>query len=238
MMGAVDSVRIWMGPGKPDDPLLASGVTVIKVVDAKKYLADFEAAQSIAADSGGRRPPVPGGWARGAGRGHRRIGGSGRRLGARSGTKAIMAKFFGTADKLHNYIAVIDDQTLVSTYGGEEKLKKAIAALAAEGKAGSSARPQASDVAALLPAGAQAVALVTPSAMGRWVQLVQSVSGGANALPSVDFPASPPIGLALKFSATGVHGEMVMPGPALEAIGKFVAASAMRGEATAVRRRR
>ena len=65
--------------------------------------------------------------------------------------KPIMAKFFGTDDKLHNYIAALDDQTLVSTYGGEDQLREAIAAMRAGGKSTSAAGPQSSDVAALLP---------------------------------------------------------------------------------------
>ncbi len=39
----------------------------------------------------------------------------------------------------------------------------------------------------------------------------------------LDFPPSPPIGLALKISSAGVHGDVVIPGATLEAIGDFVA---------------
>jgi hypothetical protein len=40
--------------------------------------------------------------------------------------------------------------------------------------------------------------------------------------PVVEFPTSPPIGLALKVSSSGVVGEAVVSGATLEAIGKFV----------------
>ena len=130
MMGAIDSVRFWSRVGKPDDPLLASGVTIIKVVDAKKYLADFEALNQLqlVAGDGARRFQVDGRDALDVVTDlSAAAGGDSAPEGAM--IKPIMVKFFGTDDKLHNYIAAVDDQTLVSTYGGEDKLREAIAAL-------------------------------------------------------------------------------------------------------------
>ena len=40
--------------------------------------------------------------------------------------------------------------------------------------------------------------------------------------PACEFPASPPVGLALKFSSAGVDGETVIAGDTLDAIGQFV----------------
>ena len=82
--------------------------------------------------------------------------------------------------------------------------------------------PQAAEIAALLPAGAQAVALVQPTSISQLVQMLMAAEKGAKS-PAIDFPASPPVGLALKISASGVHGETVISGATLEAIGQFVA---------------
>ena len=52
------------------------------------------------------------------------------------------------------------------------------------------------------------VVLVTPSAASRWVQVFQSISGRSDATPAaIEFPESPPVGLRMKFSSAGVHGE-------------------------------
>ena len=74
----------------------------------------------------------------------------------------------------------------------------------------------------MLPVGAQVVALVQPAGIGQWAQFL-AVAATDQKAPVLEFPSSPPIGLALKISSAGVHGDAVIPGATLEALGEFLA---------------
>jgi hypothetical protein len=237
LMSEQDSSKFWIGTTKPDEPLLANAMMVTKVADAKKYFADLEELSKVRLKFGDNLPETP---AFGDIRHFKledrealevtssldqldQLGDS----PAAKPMKAVFGKILGSGEKILTYMAAVDDQTIVSAYVTEDNLRRAIAAVKAKadakagGTSGGTTNPQALDVAALLPSGSQWVALVQPSGVAQWILEGLSVAKDVDP-PSIDFPDSPPIGLALKISASGVHGEVVIPGPSLEAVGKIV----------------
>jgi hypothetical protein len=226
-----DNVKFWVGATKPDEPLLAATVIVAKVADSKKYFADLEELNKLRLTlvNDAKISPAFGEVRRFQIDGYEAleiVGDINQIQGlqdspAAAPAKAILAKFLGSDDKIHTYTVAIDEQTVISAYVSEDQLRRAIAAIKASDKTSSAAGAQGKEVALLLPTGAQAVALVQPSGIADWVQSLRSIDKEGKR-SSLEFPPSPPIGLALKISATGVHGEAVIQGPVLEALGKIV----------------
>ncbi len=58
MMAQQDSVRIWIGPAKPDEPLFASAMLVAKVEDTKKYFAQIDELGKLQLGAGEDAPSV------------------------------------------------------------------------------------------------------------------------------------------------------------------------------------
>ena len=72
-----------------------------------------------------------------------------------------------------------------------------------------------------LPTEAQAVVLLDLSFVTEFAQLMlATVLGHQGSV--FEFPASPPVGLALKISSAGVDGETIIAGDTLDAIGQFL----------------
>jgi hypothetical protein len=225
LMETIDSTQFWIGASKADEPLLAHAVIVAKVTDSKKYLADFEELNKLQVFSGdgARKFQIDGHDALDVSTDIAAVSGL-QDSPAAGALKPILAKLFGPDTVTHNFMAAVDKQTVVATYISEDQLRQAIAALKGAGKPASPAGPS-NDTVPLLPSGSQAVALVAPAGVAQWVQALKNAGSGADdGQPAIDFPESPPIGLALKISSSGMHGEMVVPADALEAVGTFVAA--------------
>jgi hypothetical protein len=132
---------------------------------------------------------------------------------------------FGSGDKMHTYLAVVDDKTAVMAYVGVENVKRAVAAAKATG-GGLAADPQIAETTALLPKGAQWLGYIHPQGMVDFIGALMSMAAAPGAgnpaaqLPKI--PASPPIGIAGKFSAAGLNVDFVAPAATLQAIGQAV----------------
>ena len=232
IMAQQESARFWIGVPKPDEPLLGSAVIMARVEDTKKYFAQLDELGKLQLGAGENAQTI---FSVGEVQ-HIQVDGH-QALEYISSIKQIEAdqpgpvaesvgpllkKLLGADDKFHTYLTAIDEHTILSAYVSQDNLRRAIAAAEHPGGTSGKPDPQAAEIAALLPAGAQAVALVQPAGVNQWVQAL--IAAGQDASVSeVEFPASPPIGLALKISSAGVHGETVIPGATLEAIGQFVA---------------
>ncbi|HEY1784072.1 MAG TPA: hypothetical protein VGG30_00940, partial [Pirellulales bacterium] len=226
-----EGARFWIGAPKPDEPLLASAVMIAKVEDTKKYFSQIEELSKLQLGADENLPAL---FSLGELQ-HIQVDGreaieyvssmkqieAGQPAPLPPPVKAIVKKMLGSDEKFHTYMAAIDEHTIVTAYVSVDNLRRAIAA--AQGGASSTGlEPQAAEVAALLPVGAQLAALVQPAGISQWAQLL-AVAATDQKGAVVDFPPSPPIGLALKISSAGVQTDVVIPGATLEAIGDFVA---------------
>ena len=77
------------------------------------------------------------------------------------GVDEILGQLFGTGGKLAVYIAAADEHTMVAGYESKEALQRALKA-AKNPAAGIAATPDVAKTAALLPAGAQVIAFISP----------------------------------------------------------------------------
>jgi hypothetical protein len=227
-----DGAKLWIGAPKPDEPLFANLAMIAKVEDTKKYFAQIEELGSLQLGVGENAQAI---FSLGEVQ-HIQVDGlealeyvksmqqfeAGQAAPLPAPAKAILKKMFGSTEKLHTYLAAIDEQTVVSAYVNVDNLRRAIAAAKQGGGTTGGLEPQAAEVAALLPVGSQAVALVQPAGIAQWVELLTTPATDQKGA-TIEFPASPPIGLALKISSAGVHADAVIPGATLEAIGEFVA---------------
>ena len=228
MMAQQENAKVWLGATRPDEALLSNMVTIAKVEDAKKYLAQVDEFYQLQLAAGKDAQPaamreirhiqVDGHEALEIISSLNAVEGDQSAPGALLKVNAALKKLLSSGDRIQSYLAVIDEHTVVSAYVSQENLRRAIAAA----KQGGGPDSQAAEIAALLPTGAQAVALVQ---LSRVIEFAQSLATAApdQKGPVLEFPASPPIGLALKISSGGVLGEAIIPGATLEAIGQFVA---------------
>ena len=231
MAAQQQNAKFWLGATKPDEPLYGNAVGISKVEDTKKYFALFEEFNQLqfGANKDGR-PIAMSEIHHIRVHGHEAlevIGNMKQMAGLQPALlaaplKAAMIKIFGSDDQVRTYMAAIDEHTVVSAFISVDNLQRAIAAVERNGGSGGGLDPPAAEIAARLPTDAQGVALVNLSAVTEFAQSMAASVLGAKG-PVFEFPASPPIGLALKVSSAGVQGETVISGATLEAIGQFVA---------------
>ena len=98
------------------------------------------------------------------------------RADSRAQAKAVLKKMLGSDEKFHTYMAAIDEHTIVSAYVSEDNLRARHRGGQAGGRPSGGLDPQAAEVAALLPVGAQAVALVQPAGISQWVQVLTAAA--------------------------------------------------------------
>lgn len=230
-MQGIRGISFEMGVGKPGDTLLGDSVVVIHVDDTKQFLADYqkytEAVNQIAIDS--KSPlltqtavkPIT-------------IDGTAAfeivtqlpKLATatqQDEQKAMMQKMWGSDTTITAYMAPADDQTIVVAYTNRKALLLGLAA--AQGKKSDLPSNKAlQQTAALLPADPHGIAFFSPQGTvalaNRMIQTLAPKTATPVQLP--EFPATPPIGLAVKIVSGDIHGFAVIPTPTLAAIGKYL----------------
>lgn len=138
---------------------------------------------------------------------------------AEAQVQGLLGKMFGADGKIRMYVAKADAHTVVTAYG-KEQLVHAVEHIRSGAK-GLEDDADIAKTAALLPAGAQWVAYVSPQGLVQWASVfVEALLGGEVKLPP--FPATEPIGLAAKVSETGLDGELVLPDNVVAGIGQYI----------------
>jgi hypothetical protein len=136
----------------------------------------------------------------------------------------------GSSDKLNVYIAPADKHTVVMVYTSMERLKESLDFLKSN-QPGLSTDAGLSKVAAALPPDSQIVSYVDIRGVTDVAREFVTVTPGARAAAIPEFSASPPLGMAVKFSSAGAEGHLVVTAETLRAIGDAVAKA--RGAASA-----
>ncbi len=223
LIAPVDSLAMSLGVPKPGEPQYANFVGLLKVDDSQKYLDQYAAAIGLLSEA--LKAPQAAAIAYSV----QKIDADGsaaldivtdlsgfNQPGAAE-VKSAFEKNFGASDKVHVYLAAVDDKTAVLAYVGVDNLKRAIAAAKAPG-ANLAADPQIAETAALLPKGGQWLGYLHPQTILTWAQPSPLAAAGPAQLP-----AAPPVGIAAKISAAGLNIDIAAPAATLQAIGQLVA---------------
>ncbi len=134
--------------------------------------------------------------------------------------KKIMEAMYGPGRKITVSMAATDPTTVTIIYRDAEAMKKILMAKKAGGLNND---PNVAATLALLPKGSACVLLVDPKGtldfVKRWVKAI-----GPKEQPAIPaFPQTPPVGVGVRVSETGLVIHAVLPAQIVEAIGKLVA---------------
>lgn len=133
--------------------------------------------------------------------------------------QGMFGKLFGADGEISMYVAKGNDHTVVSGYS-KEQLLRGIEHVRS-GKPGLDADADIATTTAMLPAGAQWVAYISPQGLVQWAGVfVEAMFGGEMQLPP--FPATEPIGAAAKVTETGLDAELVLPDSVVAGIGQYI----------------
>ncbi len=134
----------------------------------------------------------------------------------------MMEAMLGPDRKMVAYVAAADEHTIVVGYGGKKTLRRALQA-AKNPKTGLIAAADVATTAALLPDGAQTVILVSPEGIISMINRIGAkiVPPGIPAPNLPKFPATPPVGAALKIVPHQIQTTIVVPPEVFKAVGKF-----------------
>jgi len=136
----------------------------------------------------------------------------------------MMQAMFGPDKKSTAYLVKGDEKTIYFSLGvSQEKLLQGIA-MGKEQKKSLAADADVAATIALLPAGAHAVALISPRG---YIDLIQRLMGtmmGENApgLKIPPFPKCPPAGVAFKAAPGEISAEFVIPAGLMKAVGEYI----------------
>jgi hypothetical protein len=135
----------------------------------------------------------------------------------------LMGSLFGPGGKITFYLARVDEKTIALSYVTDELLLDSIQVLQGA-RPGLPADALLSETAAALPGGAQWVVYVSPKGTvdfaRQLVGLFPSDAGASVEIP--EFPATPPVGVAIQVAPGGLRSHTVIPGAAARAMGQYV----------------
>lgn len=222
----------WMiGPGEPGDSIYGKMMAVITVDDAEAFLAHYkktlQAMSQLAEEAKGSMfGPMD----------FQDVA-----LGRRQGLKVsmtfpdnpmlgggpeydrMMESLFGPGKKITFYLAPTGKNTVALSYVTDALLRESIEVFDGT-RPGLSADAGLAQTARMLPQGAPWVGYLSPKGTVDFVkQLVALAPIGSKAAPAIpDFPATPPVGVAIQVAPEGLHAFAVVPGVTARAIGRYV----------------
>jgi hypothetical protein len=135
----------------------------------------------------------------------------------------IMKLIAGPDQQLTIYIAPTDEHHVLMVYTSRERMKSALEFYRSQ-RPGLSAQPGVSKVATGLPAGSQFVAFVSLDGAAEIGRRFAAMLPQAGLVQIPELPASPPLGVAVKISGSGVEGHLLITADTLRAVGHVVAA--------------
>jgi hypothetical protein len=136
----------------------------------------------------------------------------------------LMETMFGPGGKLVAWLAVADEHTVMVGYTNKVCLEQAIQAIK-EGKPGLAAQTDVAKTAGLLPKDAAIVAYLSPRGLLVFLQRMVAAVAPPQAAAKIrlpEFPATPPIGLAVSTAPGELRAELVVPPEVLQGVGQVV----------------
>jgi len=220
------ALSMTFGVGEPGKGIYARSTAVVRVDDAKKYLADYEAYVDAAAElSGDSETSILHGMT------SESIDVDGKpglcvtmqppKMDDLPEMQAVMGTLFGPDGKLATYMVALDDHTIVAAYVSRENLRRAIEAYEDPEK-GLAADPALAATLAELPDDAP---WQMAFSLTGYFEMIRGIIAGLPDADAIDllpsFPESPPIGIAATTAEAEVRIEVFMPGELWEAIGRL-----------------
>ena len=230
-MQGLEGMSMLMGVGKPGGSLYDGMVVVMKVDDAKKFMAQYQESFAkiveLAKDAEGsifsgmdvKQVEINGITAL-------EITTQAPKTAAMKNVPnydKMMEALFGPGGKLLAYLAPADEHTIVATYTSKDALLKCLK-LVKDADGGLAGDPDVAQTAALLPAGAQWIGYWSPKGTielaNRLIPAMAPNPEDVFKLP--EFSETPPIGLAAKAAEGELMSHMAVPAPVVKAIGQYV----------------
>lgn len=233
-MRGVRSMALSMGVGQDDEPLYSRMLMVIKAKSAPAYLDNYEAAMGemakIFQETGQpllafetQRMEVEGLPVLRLAMNMKPFLATGQ--GGPEAEK-MMELMFGAGEMISTYFAVADPTTVLAAYVSPDELVRGVQAIRA-GQPPLADEAGAAQTLAMLPPGAQWVGLVSPRGgvafVARMLKVIQAAGApgpGPEAIP--EFPETPPVGIGVLLSPSGLDTDLVIPAAVLEAVSELV----------------
>ncbi len=222
----VHAMAMQMGLTDPDQPLYGNSTLVMHVDDAPAYIEDYARAMEQMGTWLRQLDDPPFSYT------SERIEIAGRpglrfdlRMAGLFGAadtppevEPMFQAMFGSAEQLSFFLAASDERTVLGTYVSQQPLEKMLAQPAPA----FDSLPTVSRTLALLPADAQAIGVWSVRGMFAYYQrILGAVAPEPGMFAFPEFPASPPIGLAIGFSERSGRADVVLPRELLEALATF-----------------
>jgi hypothetical protein len=136
--------------------------------------------------------------------------------------KKLMQLMFGSNARVNIYVAAADAHNIIMTYTSLDRLKAALEFYKTK-QPGLSSDSGVAKVAAMLPPGSHFVAYASLDGIAAAAQQLATMLPPEQAMTVPEFASSPPIGVAAKFSSSGIEAHMIVTGETLRVIGTTVA---------------
>lgn len=133
-----------------------------------------------------------------------------------------MKMMFGAEKQISFYLAVADQHTLLLSYVSPELLLESLEVVRGA-KPGLANDASIAETVATLPTDAPWGAHISPRGVVNFVKQAVTLSGeGVATLDIPEFPACPPVGVAVTVEPNGMKSETVVPAATMKAIGQYV----------------
>jgi hypothetical protein len=222
LLRAVHSQAVLFQPGKGEPAYRDLGV-VIRVDSAKKFLADYEkqmkaytlvaqgplnkATMSMAV----RRTEIQGRPALEINLQLPPVG-----IGE---AQQMIDKLLGPGGKINVYLAAVDEHTVVTSYVSKDLIGATTESLRQPNKS-LSADPLVAQTRAMLPPDALALGYWSPGGTAALVNRVLKIFAGLPGVPKAvpEFPATPPVGFAVRTAPAELQADVVVPAEIVQAV--------------------
>jgi hypothetical protein len=233
-MKGLRSMAMVMGPPKPGQSMYSNMAAVMKVENARQYMADYqdsmEKMRGILQAAGVQFPFIQDVKKTKIGD----VDGLELTMDMSAmfkeamkapGSKKMLEAMFGKDAKMLAYIAPIDDTTVAISYIDADQIAR-VKAACQNPQASLAADADIAQTAKLLPAGAQWVGYLSLKGGVDFVSGIAASMSGAvpgGVMPNIPaFPEAPPIGFAAERSSKGLDVKIVVPGDALKGVGTYI----------------
>ncbi|MBM4070379.1 MAG: hypothetical protein FJ271_15700 [Planctomycetes bacterium] len=225
MYKGVSGASFMMGVAKAGEPIFSGTMMVMKVDDSAAYLKRFKRA-TLEVNEVYKDGKIPG--AKPAEIKDVKVG----QIPALETTTDMSETFekipgglggkigemiFGEGGKLRNSIVPADKTTVLIGYTSAAGIKSVLDAYRKKAFLGED--PEVLKTAAMLPKGSQFAGYFSPKGT---MELVNRAVGGFLPIQLPAFPDTPPVGAALRLSASGMEARLVVPAAVQEGVGDLV----------------
>jgi hypothetical protein len=141
----------------------------------------------------------------------------------------MIESMYGPGGKMVARIVPVDENTVLFSYAGDEPLHQAIAAVK-QGKPGLSGDEGIAKVAKLLPRGARCRIYFSPSGLLDFVKRAANLAAPGTPLRIPELGATPPVAVGVIGGHDEVEAQVIVPPELFEEIGRLVSGGAAAGK--------